>query len=444
MNDKDKKYHRFMVREALVKRTLFFAFLLITAIIGLLWFARPKTSEVEKRKLTEFPDISFSGIWNGSFFSDIDKWYSDTFPLRESLISNNSKLKLLYGIRSEQLIESSEPPAAPQDKPTDPDADLQEGLGDVSAHAETAGTIYIAAGSGYGVYNYSKSGSEKYSALISRLGKNLTGKAQVYNLIVPISAGVMLTDEIQKSIHCDDEDTATQTIFSQTDSSVKTVPVFHALKKHNFEYIYFHTDHHWTALGAYYSYREFCKVKGIEPKELSSYQTKEFSGFLGTFYSGSNQSPTLAANPDTVTAYIPNGTNKMTTFFKKGSGYFESEWRIVNDVSSYPKSELYSTFSGADEAFSYAHNDTITDGSSILVIKDSYGNAFIPFLIDHYEDVYWIDYRYYASFCSWQGKSDCTVSGLVAEKSIKDVLVINSINFTGNNSSLETMDKLYK
>lgn len=44
---------------------------------------------------------------------------------------------------------------------------------------------------------------------------------------------------------------------------VKTVDIFDTLKEHNDEYIYFRSDHHWTADGAFYAYEEFCKTKGI-------------------------------------------------------------------------------------------------------------------------------------------------------------------------------------
>ncbi|MBR6702427.1 MAG: hypothetical protein IKI78_04740, partial [Clostridia bacterium] len=338
----------------------------------------------------------------------------------------------------------ADPVPEEETKPVDPDENLVEGLRDVNVSAENVGSIYIAGNSGYGVYAYSESGSRKYAEIVSRVADNLKGKADVYCLIGPISAGVMLSDDVRKSIHCDDEDVATEKMYDMMSENVKTVSTHHALKKHNSEYIFFRTDHHWTARGAYYAYKEFCKVKGIEPERLEDFKTMKFEGFLGSFYTQSNRSRQLGDNPDTVEAFIPNDTNKMTTYFKKGSTFTENEWKIVNDVSHYAKTELYSCFAGADQAFSFIHNEKKTDGSSILVIKDSFGNAFIPFLTDHYEYVYWIDYRYYKAFISWQGRSDPSISALVAEKNIKDVLLLNNINFTGNIKALATLDTMYR
>ena len=146
----------------------------------------------------------------------------------------------------------------------------------------------------------------------------------------------------------------------------------------------------------------------------------EFPGFLGTFCSSSNNSPALQSNPDTVVAYIPKGTNAMTMHYTNGSVV---DWFIVNDVSGYAKSELYATFVGGDRPFSYAHNPAITDGSAVMVIKDSYGNAFIPWLVDHYEHIYWIDFRYTSN----------TISQMVEDYGVQDVIyALNIYNGTSS------------
>ena len=84
-------------------------------------------------------------------------------------------------------------------------------------------------------------------------------------------------------------------------SSVKTVSIFDTLKSHANEYLYFRTDHHWTQLGAYYAYVEFCNVRGFEPVPLDQFDRKDYTGYLGTFYSNT-ESSALANNPDTVEA----------------------------------------------------------------------------------------------------------------------------------------------
>lgn len=457
----ERQQRRFRNRILSLKSGLFFGFLFVMSLIGLLWFARPSTSMVEKRELTRFPKLTWSGFWDGSWFSGIDTWYADTYPLREMLISMDSDLEGLYGIRSEQLVGGGTQVAeeipegsvdlealAAQTEPTEAPPETTEeieGKGDAVTPAETAGTVYITENCAYGVFYFTQRTSAKYCLMVNNLAEKCKGRANVYDLVVPTSTGIMLSPEVREGIGCSDENEAMEWMYAQMSTDVKTVPVYHALKKHNDEYIYFHTDHHWTALGAYYGYREFCAVKGITPHELSMFETMEFSDFKGTYYYSSNQSPELENNLDTITAYIPKGTNLMTAQMANGDGtYTEYQWPLVNDVSAYDKSQLYSCFACGDQPYNYAHNKEVKDGSSVLIVKDSYGNSLIPFLVDHYEHIYWIDYRYYSEYCDFAGISSYAISSLVKEKNINDVLVINSISSTSAGNFFTEMEQMYQ
>ena len=74
--------------------------LVIGMIMGALFFIRPTESIVEKRKLTAFPAFHLSTFLDGSYFSDVSKWYSDTFPGRDRWIAMSQDLKKSYGIES--------------------------------------------------------------------------------------------------------------------------------------------------------------------------------------------------------------------------------------------------------------------------------------------------------------------------------------------------------
>lgn len=402
------------------KILLFGAVLFLMSLIGLMWFLRPDTSTVEKRTLTEFPTLSWSSFWDGSFFSEIDTWYADTYPLRESLISANQTLQGMYGIQGEQIVGETvvadaipEPGATPAvtATPVPTPSPSQEVLedGTVTELGEMNGTIYITNNSGYGLYYFSQSGADSYAATMNQIYENVKDKVNMYVMVAPISAGVMLDDTVLDDMGCSDEGKALEYVYSQLNSGIHALNIYDNLKKHNAEYIYFHTDHHWTQLGAYYAYEVFCQEKGFTPHKLETFETMEFENFLGTFYSSSNQSPELASNPDTVVTYVPNSTNTMTMYMQDGQVL---EWNVIYDVSEYANTELYATFVGGDRPLSYTHNESITDGSAVMVIKDSYGNAFIPWLVDHYEYVYWVDYRYTSN----------TISQMVEDYGIQDVI----------------------
>ena len=427
-----KKYKKYNGLVRGIKISAFGAVMCVMCVIGLLWFLRPDTSVVEKRTLTSFPKLTWSSFWDGSYFSQIDTWYADTYPLRESLISANQSLQDHYGIRSNQIVgnttvvadeipevgdtpstaPSTAPSATPSPSPSPSDEPLEDGT--ISDIGEMQGNIYITDNSGYGLYYFNQAGADSFIGTMNQFYENVKDKVNLYVMVIPISAGVMLDQSVLDDMGSSDESKALDYIYGQLNAGIHTVSIFDNLKKHNAEYIFFHTDHHWTQLGAYYAYEVFCQEKGLTPHKLEDFETMEFDNFMGTFYSSSNQSQELASNPDTVTAYIPNGTNDMVMQMSDGAEY---DWKIINDVSDYPSSELYATFAGGDNPFSYAHNESITDGSSVVVIKDSYGNAFIPWLVDHYEHIYWIDVRYTSN----------TISQMVEDYGIQDVIVALNI-----------------
>ena len=101
----------------------------------------------------------------------------------------------------------------------------------------------------------------------------------------------------------------------------------------------------------------------------------------------------------------------------KGSS---NSWEVIYDVSDYPSSIKYSTFIAGDNPFTVITNKNLQDGSSCVVVKESFGNAFVPFLVDHYEKIYVVDYRY------WEG----SLIDLAKEKKVDDVIFVNNLSMT--------------
>ncbi len=378
---------------------------LVFFVIGLALFARPKVSESEKRTLTEFPRFTLESFLSGEYTAQVSLWYSDTYPLRESMVNANFKFKNLYGIKGEQL--------------------LLMGGGAASEVGDTVGGYYVKGNTAYELCTATKSSSDKYISAINKAYSLLKGKANVYNIVVPLHYAVSLSAEdisiIKQSLNLADNKEIIDYIYSNLDSGIKTVDAYSALKSHSNEYIYFRTDHHWTARGAYYAYEKFCKIKGISPTPLTKYQKLEFGGFLGSLYKKTQHPAALGNSPDTVEAFVPIGTNDMTIHMKDGKVRDDLEIVCTYTDRMYQSAEWkYNCFIAGDNPLTEIHNKNKNDGSSVLIIKESYGNAFIPFLVDSYEYVYVIDYRY------WKG----TLSGFVDEKDIDDVIFLNVLNAT--------------
>lgn len=47
-------------------------------------------SELEDRELRTFPDCTISSLFDGSFLRELQAYYGDTFPGRESLLEGDS------------------------------------------------------------------------------------------------------------------------------------------------------------------------------------------------------------------------------------------------------------------------------------------------------------------------------------------------------------------
>jgi hypothetical protein len=280
------------------------------------------------------------------------------------------------------------------------------------------------------LYSYVESLAEDYTETVNSLATTLDGTADVYSIIIPTSTGITFPDNRRDEINSSDERTSLDKLFSQMQDNVHVVDVYDNLMKHRTEYVYFRTDHHWTALGAYYAYEEFCAVKGIEPEAITDYETAEFDGFIGSLYSATEDSG-LKENPDTVVAYYPNCEHEMTVTTTDDTTY---SCKAIYDVSNSKSGVKYSAFIAGDNPYSVIENKELSDGSACIIIKDSFGNAFTPFLVDHYQYVYVIDSRY------WGG----TISELVQETGASDVIVFNNISTTRNKYEIGKLKSVCK
>jgi hypothetical protein len=122
----------------------------------------------------------------------------------------------------------------------------------------------------------------------------------------------------------------------------------------------------------------------------------------------------MEANPDYVTAYEPKADVHVTAIDTQG--VTQDLGNVVYDVTS--SGWKYNAFLGGDWRELVITNNDIPGDSSCLVIKESYGNAFAPFLCQHYHEVHVVDYRYVNKTTAWY----------VAAWGIDDVIYVNNIS----------------
>ena len=316
----------------------------------------------------------------------------------------------------------------PSPDPTAPPEKIPNGS------AEQLGALLKIGDTGYEYYNFVEERANNYITTVCDAGSQL-GSITLYDIIVPTSMDIMLPESYiqENQINSQDQNKAINYMYKSINGinpSVKTVPVFDALKLHNNDYIYFRTDHHWTQLGAYYAYVEFCKAKGITPTPLEDYEKSTYEGFLGSFYSD-NPNSEMENNPDTVEAYRSKADASLT--FTQADGVTVSDWPVIQDGSDYGTTTKYLIFCAADQPYEEIVNHDLSDGSACLVVKESFGNVFIPFLVDHYETVYVVDYRYYHG----------DISDLAYQKNVSDVILVNNISMTRNEDLISSLGNAF-
>lgn len=409
----------------------FFVVLAILTIVAFIIPLRPTRSYNEKRNLAEFPEFSVEALASGSYFDDISTWFSDTFPGRESWIEGSILMQSLHGysdvtiygqMKNNDEIPTvpaptkpsttetlqTEPATEPAAQPAEtapaatrppvelvemPDAPVEE-WGGVDAGASDAiisGTVIQIGDTAFNMFGFSQYASDQYAGILNDFTDIVTPKGvRVISAMPPQAVGIMVEQKYMEQLNCSDQEAALDYILSQMNDNVVKVDMFQRLVEHNDEYLYFRTDHHWTALGAYYAYQEICSVIGMEAAPLENFEVWDQGDFTGTLYFECAKRDRLRI--DTCYAYNPPG-NLTTYITDEKYGTFETE--VLTDMSNAGTHAKYYVFLYGDNALTEITNHDIPDGKSCVIVKDSFGNPLVPFFTQNYHKVYALDFRHY-------------------------------------------------
>lgn len=445
-----------MRRRSVRQMTPFLVSLALVTVIAWLLPLRPTVSEAEKRPLKEFPEFSVETLLSGEYFHNIDGWFTDTFTFREFWVNSTQKFKSLYGIQTvavygdigandavpvvptvAPVVEvtpaptpapdgtTPEPTLAPTPSPTPeptPEPTPTPWGGEMIQEDEYVGqgAVLQIGNAAYKITGFSQYYADQYIAAINKLAEKLDGVANLYCMLVPENTTFMLRASDREKYGCVLEEDVLEYMYSQMTDTVKTVNIIDNLVAHNSEYIAFRTDHHWTALGAYYAYEVWCQEAGVEPVPLSEYEEIEWPGFLGTYFYKANQSQLMSKTPDTVYAYYPPGDVHLYLDFAN-SDHIGYENDVIVDRTHSEAGGKYLTFLGSDSAKSTFVNNAITDGSACMVIKTSLGNPWVYYMTQHYQYVYVVDARYYGHR---------SIASFVEEFGVQDVIFAHGTGLT--------------
>lgn len=298
----------------------------------------------------------------------------------------------------------------------------------------TDGSIFIWDNKGFELFFGDDGSAKEYADRINEYKKQLGSGITVYDMVVPnhteFGLPTRLSEKLQNDGSTHSQRQNISAINNGLSSDIKAVDIYDVLNEHKTEYIYFNTDHHWSGLGSYYAYTKFAEVAGFKPFALKDAEKHSIDGFLGSLYTISNDS-TLSSNPDRVDYYTFPGDYTCLITQDGSSEPMEADMYYPNATAG---SNTYGVFIWGDNPLTVIKNKNGGSGRKIALVKESYGNAFAPYLAYNYDEVHVIDFRYYTGNL----KQYCSDNG------ITEVLFLNGVMSANTPLQLDNMDGLFQ
>ena len=329
-------------------------FIIIIFIMPVIFIVSEKKvfSETENRPLAKKPDLSISAIFDKSYMNDLGRYISDNFQGRMAFIRTKMFVDRFMGkncinniyLGDNMLIERLKEP------------DYKEVSRSVQAVNEFA-AHYV--------------------------------NTKTYFMLVPTSAGIYNDKLPSNAPQLDQMEFIDETCSGFT-SKVNVIDVSDALTAEKDEYIYYRTDHHWTSYGAYCAYRKASSKLGFMPVDHEKFDIEHAADdFQGTFY---NKCLYNGVDKDVIDIYsYDHGNNVTNVSLQDGSSVEDKDSIYFREFLDKPSK--YNVFLGDNRACTIIKTDALNK-KKILVIKDSYANSFVPFLVNHYSEITLIDPRY--------------------------------------------------
>ena len=286
---------------------------------------------------------------------------------------------------------------------------------------------------GFELFGGGDESATTYAETINTLAGKLSGM-KVYDMMIPTSAEYYLPDRLKTGENQSNSQSQNiKTAYSKLNTSVvKPINIYNYLADHNSEYLYFKSDHHWTGLGAYYGYKAFCDTNGMPSLDLGSCAEKSVDGFRGSFtYNYDN------VDSDTVHYWtLPYSVSMEITAeggetYQQDSPYAEGAFGAGNST--------YLIFISGDNPLTVMKSSapTAQADKKIAVIKESFGNAFVPYLTYNYSEVHVMDLR---TFRDNIGKS---FQAYCQENGITDVLFSNGVMSANAQLQLDSISGMF-
>ncbi len=410
-------------------------------------------SATENRMLSPMPTVSAENIFgshngqnwqSGNFSADFEAYLVDAFPLRTHAISFSQAVRTrasvatyddfvrfsqgqqdpLQGgaellpapslpqpdnlpqndIATQQTPSSQDGGEAPLAIPQKPEPNLADWPASMGVHMQIDGQISTQRA-------YSQNSVHIVAQYLNEFASLLPQDGQLAFIMVPQSvvANRFLAAEEDDNMYSDFEDF----IYAFTADNVQAISATKILGEamKQGEYVYFRSDMHWNTYGTYLVYAQAVQALGRAPTPWSAYTITAEEPFLGTYHRD-NPSSYFTSNPDRLDLYELPGNVTMQR--ASGGGTFVQLPLLDMNAA---QNDRYTVFMGGPSNYTIlsAEEQNGQEGNC-LVITDSFGLSFVPLLTGQYEEVHYVDPRYYditngslTQLAEQHGFTDCYV-----------------------------------
>ena len=388
--------------------------LLVCGVFTMLFSEKQSTeSDKENRYLQSFPSVSPANVFSGNFRAQFEDFLSDNFIGRDSIVdSTDSVLNVFNALSDDAAFEQA----------TKQMEQELGGIGDDDAETETAGgtevtvtedgdttdggenalenesdepdevisadtdvysatTAYLwfdkADGTKYIEYSYKKSDIETYAETLRIMQTYLPEDGNINFIQVPLASMANRWRNQQRTYT--GWGSSVEPMLIDALKGTERINVFSAYDLLR-PYIcgktpmFYFTDHHWTAEGAYIAASAMIEKMGWEPVPYNEYSWKAVRGKNRTEQGVRDTFNVLTPLYSYESYVIDKGVKTPVKLMATGA----YNYRIY--------------LSGTKLPWRVIESDANT-GRKCLIICDSFGNVLAPYLMAYYDEIHMCDFR---------------------------------------------------
>ena len=384
-----------------------------------------RPSLTENRMLQGFPELTGESLRSGAFTEDFEAWLSDAFFGRDRLAALSDTMLGVFSLSQEEL--PPDPGEAALFEEREGDAEerewLEEHLAQTAEAAESGEEALPAAardaslwtldsdGTRHETEHYPAAALTKLAAALDAYRACLPEDGGVHFINVPISRYSYLTHEGGKAGVGTDMPEVLQSLVGE---GVTIYSAPEILRIEGDERLYPRADHHWHTLGAYKAARAMLERQGLPVGGYYDWRYSLSDSRSGKSYDrAALESMRLNIDEFLIPQALAPVKSEILTHLteRRESVYIDltrTGYRQLLGGSYTPWRRFESGF----------HT-----GRTALLIGDSFGNAFIPYLLPYYDAVLSTDFRVgkYSPL-----EAGANAAAYIEEYGVDDVYIVTS------------------